>query len=152
MWKYILNKQIIVKAAHRERETQKIQDQPKHYVFEENQDEPFSYTSLILQRSDSRWVKRWWSGSCFYNQSAKFQDFPSWKLCCPISGCVMDSHRYSLVLFTCVPKGAMLSSNHRFYNTFYTLAPFPTHLWSYEKKYSRSTFPLIYVSVWECAC
>lgn len=71
--------------------------------------------------------------AAFTTSQPSFRIFPVWKLCCPISGCVMDSHRYSLVLFTCVPKGAMLSSNHWFYNTFYTLAPFPTHLWSCEK-------------------
>lgn len=42
MWKYILNKQIIVKAAHHERETQKKIKINQKIVFEENQDKPFS--------------------------------------------------------------------------------------------------------------
>lgn len=59
-----------------------------------------------------------------------FRIFPQFLNCCPISGCVDDSHRYSLVLFTSEPKGAVLSSNHRCCSTFSSFSDtiFPTHL------------------------
>lgn len=71
-----------------------------------------------------------------------FRVFPQFINCCPISGCVDDSHRYSLVLFTSEPKGAALSSNHRCCSTFFSLAPFFPHICDLIKKYSRSTFTL----------